>query len=543
LHRIYGSNPETFKPSPEAFLRIVHRDDRQVMAAWIRATSDGKPQENLDFRVVWPDGTLRWVRGSVEPVCDAAGKPVGAIGTGQDITESKLAEEAIVASEERYRNIVDKAGDMIQSVAPDGRFLYVNAAWRKALGYSEDDVRSLTLFDIVHPSCRRSCEDHFTKVLSGEPIDFLEAKFIAKDGRVIDLEGSAGLRWDGGKVVATQVIFRDVTERKKLQEEVFRISHDWEETFNTITDMVTVHDKDFNIILANKAAQKSLALPFLEGKHVKCFEYYHGTGCPPKGCPSCVSLVTGKPTVHECYEPHLGRYLEISAIPRVDSANQVVGLIHIVRDITEPKRAEAARERLSVAIEQAGETVMVTDAQGTIQYVNPVFEAVTGYTRAEAVGENPRLLKSGNQDEAFYRELWETISSGHVWKGRLVNRRKDGSLFTEEATISPVRDETGRIVNFVAVKRDITEHIRSSEEKARLEDQLRQAQKVEAFGRADPPASGIQPQANVAAGSIGPQHPAAELRKDARPADRGEHRAGVQAGRGAGARQGRSGPD
>jgi PAS domain S-box-containing protein len=146
-------------------------------------------------------------------------------------------------------------------------------------------------------------------------------------------------------------------------------------------------------------------------------------------------------------------------------------------DITERKLAEDERERLLAAIEQAGEVVFITDADGVIQYVNPVFETVTGYTFEEAVGENPRmLLKSGKQDQAFYHELWETITAGNTWKGRITNKRKDGKLFTEDVTISPVCDDSGQIVNYVAVKRDITERLQ-------LEAQLFQAQKMESVGR------------------------------------------------------------
>ena len=153
------------------------------------------------------------------------------------------------------------------------------------------------------------------------------------------------------------------------------------------------------------------------------------------------------------------------------------GVLHsIIHDVTERKRAEEDRERLAAAIEQAGEVVMVTDPEGTIQYVNPAFEKATGYSRQEAVGRNPRFLKSGEQDLAFYQELWQTISSGRTWQGTLVNRRKDGRLYTEEATISGVRDASGRIVSYVAVKRDITGQ-------RLLEDQLRQAQKMESIGR------------------------------------------------------------
>ncbi len=119
--------------------------------------------------------------------------------------------------------------------------------------------------------------------------------------------------------------------------------------------------------------------------------------------------------------------------------------------------------------------IVITDPDGGIQYVNPAFERVTGYTAEEVRGLNPRILKSGKQSEGFYRDLWGTITARETWQGRMINRRKDGGLYTEEASISPVVDGMGRITNFVAVKRDITSEIA-------LEGRLAQAQKMEAIG-------------------------------------------------------------
>jgi PAS domain S-box-containing protein len=147
-----------------------------------------------------------------------------------------------------------------------------------------------------------------------------------------------------------------------------------------------------------------------------------------------------------------------------------------IRDITERKRAEELNARLAMAVEQASETIVITDTQGTILYANPAFERTTGYTRAEALGQNPRILKSGRQDDGFYRQMWEILSRGETWHGNFINRRKDGTFFDEEATISPVRDAKGRITNFVAVKRDVTRE-------AELEAQFRQLQKMDDIGQ------------------------------------------------------------
>jgi len=148
----------------------------------------------------------------------------------------------------------------------------------------------------------------------------------------------------------------------------------------------------------------------------------------------------------------------------------------VLRDVTSREAAETELRRLALAVEHAHESIVITGADATIQYVNPAFERVTGYRREQVLGGKPSLLKSGHQSDAFYRDMWTQLARGDVWTGTFVNRRADGSYFEEEATISPVRDESGTLRNYVAVKRDVTQ------ERA-LERQLRQSQKLEAVGQ------------------------------------------------------------
>jgi PAS domain S-box-containing protein len=145
-------------------------------------------------------------------------------------------------------------------------------------------------------------------------------------------------------------------------------------------------------------------------------------------------------------------------------------------DSTKEKSAEAERTLLITAIEQSAEGIFITDAKGTIEYVNPAFCRVSGYSRAEALGKNPRILKSGKQNEAFYKRLWTTVLGGEIWQDEITNRRRDGSFYNEHMTITPVRDQHGEITHFIAIKAEVTE-------RKRLEQQLRQAQKMEAVGR------------------------------------------------------------
>ncbi|MDH5541655.1 MAG: PAS domain S-box protein [Nitrospinota bacterium] len=127
-----------------------------------------------------------------------------------------------------------------------------------------------------------------------------------------------------------------------------------------------------------------------------------------------------------------------------------------IRDITERVKSESTQRKLKNAIEKMGEMVLITDSEGIIEYVNPAFERITGYSRDEVLGKNPRILKSGTHPATFYKDLWATVKSGKIWKNELVNKRKSGELYHEEMTISPIMDNRNRVMNFVANKRDIT---------------------------------------------------------------------------------------
>lgn len=165
----------------------------------------------------------------------------------------------------------------------------------------------------------------------------------------------------------------------------------------------------------------------------------------------------------------------VTSHPVFSHRNTVTQVVQIARDITKQLVLEKEWVLLSTAIEQSSEIIVITDPDGKIQYVNPAFERHTGYSREESMNQNPRILKSGKHNQSFYHQLWDTILSGKAWQGKFINRKKNGELFEEEATISPVTDTEGNLINFIAVKRDITHE-------CVLEQQLQQAQKLESIG-------------------------------------------------------------
>jgi PAS domain S-box-containing protein len=167
--------------------------------------------------------------------------------------------------------------------------------------------------------------------------------------------------------------------------------------------------------------------------------------------------------------------LDVMKTPIVDASGKIVGTQGVLFDITARKKAEEDLRTLSRAIEQSPASIIITDLAGVIQYVNPRFTDVSGYTFEEVRGKTPRILKSSQTTSDHYRVLWSTIKAGHEWHGEFCNRKKNGELFWESASISPVLDDYGKIAHFVAVKEDITEH-------RRFEEHLRRSQRLEAVG-------------------------------------------------------------
>ncbi len=244
-----------------------------------------------------------------------------------------------------------------------------------------------------------------------------------------------------------------------------------EHIINAITSPFYVIDaRDYAIVIANRSARE---MGIEEAS--TCYALTHRREAPCSGDDHPCPLVR----VQESREPYTVEhihyradgtpyYVEVHGYPIFDEDGNVVQMIEYTLDITARRAAEAELRKLYRAVEHTASGIVITDPEGTIEYVNPAFTRITGYTPEEVIGQNPRLLKSGKHPEDFYRDLWNTIKSGKVWRGEMVNRKKNGELYWELQTISPVTDSEGKISHFVAVKTDITD-------RKKMEEQLREA--------------------------------------------------------------------
>jgi PAS domain S-box-containing protein len=432
-----------------------------------------------EIEITGKRGTRRTVAVSGAPHFSADGSLEGTIGTFMDMTETRRTQEALRQSEERYRSLILNAPIGIISVDKGGRITEINPHLLDILGSpSVEATKSINLLT-YQPLVDAGVSDAFKRCLQeGRKVE-LDTSYVSMWGKSSYLRAVLTPRTDAqGNITGCQATVEDITDRKKAEEALKGNERFLSDIFSGIQDGISVLDKDLNIVRVNPVMERrhSHAMP-LVGK--KCHEVYRRRSSPCEPCPSMRAMETAE-TAHEIVERRQPdgevTWSDVFAFPLFDSeTGRINGVIEYVRDITERRRAEEERLRLATAIEQAAEAVVVADTAGRIQYVNPSFEKVTGYSKEEVVGENPRILKSGEHDAEFYEEMWRILTSGEVWTGRLVNKKKDGTLYEEEAAISPIKDESGKIVNYVAVKRDVTGEML-------LERQLRQAQKLEAVG-------------------------------------------------------------
>ncbi len=300
----------------------------------------------------------------------------------RNIQKRKQAELAIMESENRYRMVVENIDEIIYRVLfkedpLEGVVELVSSQIEKIIGYQPDDflISPELWFKIIHPDDRSSVAQVTQQMIKNKETvtryyrlhHKITSEYLWMEDRVVPMID------DNNNVIGCFGVARDITERKKMEEEIFQVQHDWEDTFDIITDMITVHDKDLNIIHYNKAAEKILGLPFLNVTKDKCFQFYHGTECPPVGCPSCQTFKTGVLSTVEIFEPHLNMFIEIRAIPRFDSQHQIIGLIHVARDITEHKKLED-QLRHAQKMEAIG-----TLTGGIAHDFNNILTAIIGY--------------------------------------------------------------------------------------------------------------------------------------------------------------------
>ena len=497
LCRILGYSREEMLEM--TILDISHPDDREISHLKHQQMVTGQTGSyKFVKRYLRKDGEVVWVEASVAAVMGADGAYYATVGVISDITLLKQSEEALKERERMWITMIGNLPGFVYRCAndPDWTMEYMSQGCMEVTGYPPDDFinnHKLAFVDVVSPDHREPLWEKWQQAIRERQAFEDEYPIIARDGSKKWIwERGRGVFSDEGNLMFLEGFITDVTQRRQADEalkdsnrryqELFEKSRRQEELylsmFNCSADPIIVYDLEGNVKYLNPAHTELFGwtLDELSGNRFETV--------PEWDREATLKIIKGILDTGQTYRSYETQRLtrdqrlvdvSISASRYLDHEGNPAGMLVIIQNISERKKAQEVQKRLATAIEQAAEAVVITDSEAVIQYVNPAFEQITGYSRNETIGRTPRILKSGLHDDSFYQKLWETIERGDVWRGRLTNKKKDGSIYYEDATISPVKDLKGKINNYVAVKRDVTETIE-------LTRQLLHSQKMEAIG-------------------------------------------------------------
>jgi len=381
----------------------------------------------------------------------------------------------------RSRAIVDVSIDAIVTVDGRGRIESFNPAATHLFGWTEREVVGKPFEILIDQAARDRNLGAFADDL-GDQDD--SSRTVVREMPTMRKDGSAFVAdltlamFGGRRAPSIVAVFRDITERKQVETALGAQAARFRSLIDNSTDIIALAEIDSSIAFLSPAFERVLGFQAAERLGTSAMDliwpddlarmralFERAVGCPREVIP------------WELRVRHRDggyRWLEGTATNLVDEPS-VRGIVVNCHDVTDRKATTDALTQLSRAVEQSPVSIVITDPHGTINYVNPKFCSLTGYAAEEVIGQNPRLLKSGNLPPQVYEELWRAISSGREWRGELLNRKKNGELYWELASISPILDAEGRIACFVAVKEDITARKRSDEALRLSEEQFQSA--------------------------------------------------------------------
>ncbi len=428
--------------------------------------------------VVSKEGGLVWVEYTAAPIRDDDGSEFGAVVTLRDMTDRRKADENLRESEERFRGAFESANSGMALISTDAAFLKVNRRLCEILGYTEQELLATHLHDTIHPDDLEEAKANAWAMLAGKyESRWHERRYLHRSGKTVwSLASTALVRGARGEPRYFILMISDITGRKAAEEQLRVQKAYFQHLFESSPEGVLIIDDRDVIMDASPVFLEMFRFAIDEVKGRKVNELVvpeelmeEATGFSTQALVS--NRVVQADTVRKRKD---GSLIDVSIMGSpIVMGGRTVGVYGIYRDITERKRAEERLLTLSRAVQQSPASIIITDVAGTIEYVNDKFETLTGYSREEAIGRNPRILKSGETGPEEYRALWASITAGTEWRGVFHNRKKNGELFWEYASITPIKNHDGAVKHFLAVKEDITERKKAGEVLARERTLLR----------------------------------------------------------------------
>ncbi len=484
-YRIFGGEPGHAN-TYETFLERVFPDDLDFVNSAYTDSVENRTPYDIEHRLLMADGSIKWVHERCQTFYNEDGTALRSIGTTQDITNRKLAELEIAESQERFQELVENIGEVFWVGSPDWQQIhYISPRYEKIWGLSCASLYvnpTQWLDAVVEEDKAGVCETIERCMKDGDDaILFPEYRIRHAGGSLRWIYARAfAVRNEDGEVVRVVGIADDITERKKAENELLESRARFSGIVEMAADAIISINAEQEIVLFNTAAEAMFECSELDvlGKHVEMlmperFRNGHLEKVNTFQNDKERSLISRNRGMFGLRRTGEEFRMETSISKQVIDDNTIMTVM--IRDITDQVNTQVEQRKLLKAIGEAGEAIIITDRNAVIEYVNPAFTTITGYQAEEAIGNTPAMLKSDAQDPRFYREMWKAISAGHVWRGTLIDRRKDGSFYPALMSVAPIHDESGEITHFTSLQQDMTEY-------NKLEEQFLQSQKMEAIG-------------------------------------------------------------
>jgi diguanylate cyclase (GGDEF)-like protein/PAS domain S-box-containing protein len=365
--------------------------------------------------------------------------------------------------------VIDKMSEGVIVLDRRDRIYNINATALNMLGLNARNAKRKSLSDII--AIWPGIAETFRV-----PHDFeTEVKINGESPRTLSVQ-TTNLKDKDGQSTGRLIVWRDITQHRHIESTLRDSEARFKALFQGAPDAIIITDKNSRILLVNNQCMTlfGYSIDELSGKSIYTVIPERYQEAYTKYQKAFIDEIETRPGISLPLNGIRKNKREIPIEIALSPIKIPSGVIfaNIIRDLTIRKEAEEQLRLQSVALEAAANGILITDRNGNIQWVNPAFTKMTGYTAEEVRGKNPRILKSNMVPAEVYRDLWQTILSGNVWQGELINRCKDGTIMTEEQTIAPVRDSTGRIIHFIAIKQDITERKRVEEALNKRSEQI-----------------------------------------------------------------------
>ncbi|SLM32077.1 hypothetical protein MTBBW1_550027 [Desulfamplus magnetovallimortis] len=531
--RITGYPPEAFIKAPDLIMEIVHPDDHHIFAAHLDSVGINGEHPQISFRIVRPSGDIRWISHQCAPVFDGNNVFLGRRGSNRDVTVEKQIEESLKTSRETFHAMFEGMSTCAAVYNPldDGKDFIIsgfNRAAEQATGLTTDEVTGksvktafpgvveMGLFDVLMRVYKTSIPEHHpVSNYDDQRLTLWVENYVYKlpTGEIVALFDNLTSKKQGEKeleknmrhlkalhsmsIASAMSLSIDTVVDEALEQIMDSLQTDLAIIYLTNGEDMTIKGvrsnlTDFKKLLhhSHKAGECLCGLTVTHNRPIFSLNIHNDYRCTHFECKaagihSYASLpltnrgnligVLGLGSRTKRNFSLQEEFLQsLAALISMGIANSMLheSLQNHAEKLEDTvKKRTTELKKFHNAVEHSAASIVISDLNATIEYTNPFFTEMTGYSFKEAIGQNPRILKSGRHDSFFYQNMWNTLKEGNTWRGEICNRKKNGDFYWEDATISPLRDTSGELTHFIAVKEDISH--KKLAEAALMESELR----------------------------------------------------------------------